>query len=75
MITINLSEKQARELLDATGLERMMSKEVQMEIFRQLEHKLIPNSSNSAELAVFMHEAGYRAKAVEDWKRKYEVMQ
>ena len=74
MITINLSEKQARELLDATGWERMMPKEVQTEIFRQLEHKLIPNSSNSAEIAVFMHEAGYRAKAVEDWKRKNEVM-
>lgn len=75
MITINLSESQARDLLDAIGWEKMMPKNVETEIFRQLEHKLIPNSSNSAELAVFMHEAGYRDKAVEEWKRKNEVMQ
>ena len=68
MIQINLSEKQARELLEATGWGNQIPRHIEVEIFRQLEHKLMPPSTNAAELAVFKHEAGYTGQAVEGWK-------
>lgn len=75
MITINLSDEQARELLQATGWGDMMPRHIEQEIFRQLENKLTPKGTEQANLAAWRAEVGYTAKAVEDWKRKHETME
>lgn len=74
MITINLSEKQARDLLNCVGWDSKLPEHLTLELFRQLEHKLTPVSTSAAELAVWKHESGLNEMAVEKWKRKNEVM-
>ncbi|QPD96305.1 hypothetical protein [Enterobacter phage N5822] len=44
-------------------------------MFTQLEQKLMPAGTEQANLAAWRAEAGYTAKAVEDWKRKNELME
>ncbi|EHT0126430.1 hypothetical protein KW140_001861 [Salmonella enterica] len=82
MITINLSEKQAKSLLMHLGW-RMgiggeavvnIKEEVARELFAQLEHKLMPASTSAAELAVWRNENGLNEMDVEKWKRKNEVL-
>lgn len=75
MITINLSDEQAKELLHVTGWGDMLPRHIEQEIFRQLEHKLTPASTEAATLAAWRAEVGYTAKAVEEWKRKHEPME
>lgn len=87
MITINLSEEQAKSLLRGVlrGVGWQMGsgskvvvnikEEVAKELFAQLEHKLMPASTSAAELAVWRHENGLNEMDVEKWKRKNEVMQ
>lgn len=84
MITINLSEEQAKELLTSFGWRVInfgscdvlnLNHEIAHEIFVQLENKLTPASTEAANLAAWRAEAGYTAKAVEDWKRKHEAME
>lgn len=82
MITINLSEEQAKSLLSSLGwrygsgeYDRLVVKsDVAKEVFIQLEHKLMPASTSAAELAVWRHENGLNEMDVEKWKRKNEVM-
>ena len=78
MITINLSEEQAKSLLRGMGW-RMGSggesvvnikEEVARELFAQLEHKLMPASTSAAELAVWRNENGLNEMDVEKWKSK-----
>lgn len=78
MITINLSEEQAKSLLRGLGW-RMGSgseavvnikDEVAKELFAQLEHKLMPASTSASELAVWRHENGLNEMDIEKWKRK-----
>ncbi|AIX12352.1 hypothetical protein ACQ45_gp83 [Citrobacter phage Stevie] len=82
MITINLSEEQAKSLLRGLGW-RMGSgseavvnikDEVAKELFAQLEHKLMPASTSAAELAVWRHEQGLNEMDIEKWKRKNESL-
>lgn len=83
MITINLSDEQARKLLESLGWRIdignvsacRVDSEVAKEIFMQLEQKLMPVGTEQANLAAWRAEAGYTAKAVEDWKRKNELME
>lgn len=83
MITINLSDEQARKLLESLGWRIdignvsacHVDSEVAKEIFMQLEQKLMPVGTEQANLAAWRAEAGYTAKAVEDWKRKNELME
>lgn len=75
MITINLSEEQARELLKATGWGDTLPRHVEQEIFRQLENKLTPPASEQAEIAAWRAENGHTASVIENWKRKNEAME
>lgn len=78
MITINLSEEQAKSLLRGMGWrigscgEAVVNikEEVAKELFEQLEHKLMPASTSAAELAVWRHENGLNEMDIEKWKRK-----
>lgn len=74
MITINLSEKQARDLLNCVGWDSKLPEHLTLELFRQLEHKLMPVSTGAAELAVWRHESGLTEMEVERWKRKNETV-
>lgn len=73
MIQINLSEEQAKKLLNATGWGEKIPRDVERELFRQLEHKLTPASTEAASLAVWRHEHGYTAGAIKEWKRNNET--
>lgn len=73
MITINLSDEQARDLLQAVGWGDMIPQHIERELFVQLENALSPRSNEAANLAACRAEVGYTAKAVEDWKRKHET--
>lgn len=83
MITINLSDEQAKTLLECLGWRSIaetvdimaIEKQVAREMFIQLENELSPRSTEAASLAAWRAEAGYTAKAVEDWKRKHETME
>lgn len=83
MIQINLSVQQARQLLESLGWRIdignlsacHIDSEVAKEMFMQLEQKLMPAGTEQANLAAWRAEAGYTAKAVEDWKRKNETME
>ena len=75
MITINLSDEQARELLHATGWGDMMPRHLEIEIFRQLENKLTPPSNEQSAIAAWRAENGYTAEVIESWKRKHETME
>lgn len=73
MITINLSDEQAKELLHATGWGDALPRHIEIELFRQLERQLTPASTEAANLAAWRAEVGYTAKAVEEWKRNNET--
>lgn len=83
MITINLSDEQARKLLESLGWRIdicnlsacHVDSEVAKEMFMQLEQKMMPSGTEQANLAAWRAEVGYTAKAVEDWKRKNETME
>nr|DAG39746.1 MAG TPA: hypothetical protein [Caudoviricetes sp.] len=71
MITINLSEQQAYQVMryiSGFGMEGAIG-EVADQIFRQL----TPAPTRTAETAIWRNEAGYIQKAIEDWKRKNET--
>lgn len=70
MITINLSDKDARELLNAVGWREPIPASIETEMFIQLEQQLTPRSTGAAELAVWRHEQGLTEMDVEKWKRK-----
>lgn len=83
MITINLSEEQARIMLaafgwrDDNGIQATVKipETVAREVFNQLEHAFVPAGSDQAETAAWFGENGYRDQQVEDWKRKNESME
>lgn len=81
MITINLSEKQAKELMHALGWREhhgrneskaFLPEDAAAYMFSQLENQLYPAPTNAAEIAVWNDENGSTARKVEDWKRKNE---
>lgn len=82
MIQINLSEEQAKSLLNSMGWRWVggkddqvnIGREVAKELFTQLEQQLMPRSTSAAELAVWRHENGLNEMDVEKWKRKHETM-
>lgn len=75
MITINLSDEQARKLLAATGWNDPIPNDVAREIFIQLENKLTPPGNEQAAIAAWRAENGYTAEVIENWKRKHETME
>lgn len=82
MIAINLSEEQAKSLLNSLGwrygsgeYERLdVKSDVAKEVFIQLEQQLMPASTSAAELAVWRHEQGLNEMDIEKWKRKNESL-
>lgn len=83
MITINLSEQQARIMLSAfgwrdnDGLQATVKiyEPVAREVFSQLEHAFDPAGTEQAETAAWLGENGYRDQQVENWKRINETME
>lgn len=81
MITINLSEQQARIMLaafgwrDNDGIQATVKiyEPVAREVFRQLENAFDPAGTEQAETAAWLGENGYRDQQIEDWKRKSET--
>lgn len=81
MITINLSEEQARIMLaafgwrDDDGIQATVKipETVAREVFSQLEHAFEPPGTEQAETAAWFGENGYRDQQIEDWKRKNET--
>ncbi|UGO55914.1 hypothetical protein JLBYU41_28 [Escherichia phage JLBYU41] len=81
MITINLSEQQARIMLaafgwrDDDGIQATVKipDTVAREVFNQLEHAFVPVGTDQAETAAWFGENGYRDQQVENWKRKNET--
>lgn len=81
MITINLSRDQADSLMRGLGWRDIkgthcnvdLRESVAAEVFRQIEHKLMPCSTAPAELAVWRHEQGFIEIEIEKWKRKHET--
>lgn len=82
MIAINLSEEQAKSLLNSMGwrygsgeYERLdVKSDVAKEVFIQLEQQLMPRSTSASELAVWRHEQGLNEMDVEKWMRKNESL-
>lgn len=78
MITINLSEQQARIMLAALGWRDddgiratvKIPETVAREVFNQLEQKFSPRPTDAAENAKWLAENGYTALKVHNWKRK-----
>lgn len=83
MITINLSEQQARIMLSAfgwrdnDGLQATVKiyEPVAREVFSQLEHAFDPAGTEQAETAAWLGDNGYRDQQVENWKRINETME
>ena len=83
MITINLSEQQARIMLaafgwrDDDGIQATVKipETVAREVFNQLEHAFVPVGTDQAETAAWFGENGYRDQQVENWKRKNETVE
>jgi hypothetical protein len=83
MITINLSEQQARIMLaafgwrDDDGIQATVKipEPVAREVFSQLEHAFDPAGTEQAETAAWLGENGYRDQQVENWKRINETME
>lgn len=82
MITINLSEKQAKELCYALGWREyhgtneskaFLPEDTAAYMFSQLENQLYPAPTDAAEIAVWNHENGHTDRKVEQWKRKNET--
>lgn len=69
MITINLSEEQARELLKSVGWSTKIPQKLEAEIFTQLENALIAKTTSAAEIAVWKAKHVTPMK-VTAWKRK-----
>lgn len=70
MITINLSEKQAREILDTIG-EQLNVKGAAAELLNQIDKQLTPVSTNQAEFAVWKSER-ILPNIIKEWKRKHK---
>lgn len=70
MITINLSDKQAREILDTIG-EQLHVKGATAEILNQIERQLTPSSTNQAEFAAWKSER-ILPNIIKAWKRKHK---
>ncbi|HFQ5757815.1 TPA: hypothetical protein ACHR5Y_004799 [Escherichia coli] len=70
MITINLSDKQAREILDTIG-EQLHVKGATAEILNQIERQLTPVSTNQAEFAAWKSER-IMPNIIKAWKRKHK---
>ncbi|UGV22685.1 hypothetical protein FULANO1_84 [Escherichia phage vB_EcoD_Fulano1] len=71
MITINLSEQQAAQIMrhiSVMGIDGDFS-----EVVKQIYRQLAPASTMASEVAVWRHEAGYTQRMIEDWKRKNET--
>ncbi|ALT58222.1 hypothetical protein FDG91_gp18 [Escherichia phage JMPW1] len=68
MITINLSDKQAREILDTIG-EQLHVKVATAEILNQIERQLTPVSTNQAEFSIWKSER-ILPNIIKAWKRK-----
>lgn len=83
MITINLSEEQARIMLaafgwrDDDGIQATVKipETVASEVFSQLERAFVPVGTDQAETATWFGENGYRDQQIEDWKRKNEALE
>ncbi len=83
MITINLSEQQARIMLaafgwrDDDGIQATVKipEPVAREVFSQIEHAFDPVGTEQAETAAWFGENGYRDQQVENWKRINETME
>lgn len=70
MITINLSEKQAREILDTIG-EQLHVKGAAAELLNQIDKQLTPVSTNQAEFAAWKSER-ITPNIIKAWKRKHK---
>lgn len=70
MIQINLSEKQARELLACIG-DSVRIVGAMAEVVNQIDKQLMPRSTNLAEFAAWKSER-ITPNLVEAWKRKHE---
>jgi hypothetical protein len=70
MITINLSEKQAREILDTIG-DQLHIKGAAAELLNQIEKQLTPVSTNQAEFAAWKSER-ILPNIIKAWKRKHK---
>lgn len=70
MITINLSDKQARELLDTIG-EQLHVKGAAAELLNQIDRQLTPVPTNQAEFAAWKSER-ITPNIIKAWKRKHK---
>lgn len=70
MITINLSDKQAREILDTIG-EQLHVKGAAAELLNQIERQLTPASTNQSEFATWKSER-ILPNIIKAWKRKHK---
>lgn len=70
MITINLSDKQARELLGTID-EQIHVKGAAAELLNQIERQLTPASTNQAEFAAWKSER-ILPNIIKAWKRKHK---
>lgn len=70
MITINLSDKQAREILDTIG-DQLHIKGATSELLNQIERQLTPASTNQSEFAAWKSER-ILPNIIKAWKRKHK---
>lgn len=70
MITINLSEKQAREILDAIS-EQLHVKGATAELLNQIDKQLTPASTSQAEFAAWKSKR-ITPNIIKAWKRKHK---
>ncbi|WPJ70009.1 hypothetical protein [Escherichia phage vB_EcoS_ULIM2] len=70
MITINLSDKQAREILDTIG-DQLHIKGATSELLNQIERQLTPTSTNQSEFAAWKSERTL-PNIIKAWKRKHK---
>lgn len=70
MITINLSDEQAREILDTIG-DQLHIKGATAELLNQIERQLTPVSTNQAEFAAWKSER-ITPNIIKAWKRKHK---
>lgn len=74
MIQINLSEKEARELLAFLYAVNPKAADVAKAVMTQVERQLMPSSTSQAEIAAWRGER-IVPNLIEAWKRKHEVAQ
>lgn len=70
MITINLSDKQAREILDTIG-DQLHIKGATAELLNQIERQLTPASTNQSEFAAWKSQR-IMPNIIKAWKRKHK---